>query len=145
MLKRLLITLAFITSGVVFADVQTDVNGDVVTSPKDHSPVVQPVETPQKQVVNPNNVGSTAGSNQIFGNPPVTGQKGQKYYTKEQLSNGQNSSDVGSKVGSNQVFGNPPVTGQKGQEYYTQDELANPINNPNAPSSSKYGIDNSHQ
>ena len=124
MLKKLLVVITMVVSGSVFADTAPTTNA-VTTQPNNASVVTQPIVTPKgATVVNPASVGSKSGSNQIFGEPAITGEKGQKYYTKEQLSSGQNSADTGSKVGSNQVFGNPPVTGKKGQEYYTKEQIA---------------------
>ena len=149
MLKKLLVIFFIVTSNYVFANTtQADSDTNAVANPSNMAKTpIQPVKTPTTPVINPANAGSGSkyGSNQIFGNAPITGQKGEKYYTKEQLNNGQNSAGTGSKVGSNQVFGNTPVTGEKGQKYYTKEELANPKNTPVAPNSSKYGIDGPSQ
>ncbi|MFN7095350.1 MAG: hypothetical protein ACK4M7_08305 [Burkholderiales bacterium] len=75
-------------------------------------------------------VGSRQASEQTFGEPQLTGQKGKQYYTHTQLQNGGNHSAQGSITSSNQTFGDPKLTGQKGKRYYTKEQLNNGSNNP---------------
>ncbi len=79
-------------------------------------------------------IGSEQGSNMLFGNPTGGGKKGEKYYTKQQLSpkNRVNKPAIGSEQGSNMLFGNPTGNGKKGEKYYTKQQLS-PENRLNKP------------
>ncbi len=82
MLKKLVIMLAVVSSTTFAYATSQDTNA--VTIQNNNSIPAQQVVTPKTTIVNPANVGSKSGSNQIFGNPPVTGEKGKEYYTREQ-------------------------------------------------------------
>jgi len=60
-----------------------------------------------------------AGSQQTFGEPKMTGDKGQKYYTKQQMQNPLNNPTVANsrQAGSQQTFGEQAITGHHGQHY----------------------------
>ena len=61
----------------------------------------------QKELNKPTVGGRQSGSEQIFGNQPVTGQNGQKYNTSG-VTKSKNKSTVGGRQsGSEQIFGNP--------------------------------------
>lgn len=60
-----------------------------------------------------------AGSQLTFGTPKMTGNKGQNYYTEQELKNQLNNPTVANsrQAGSQLTFGEPSITGQKGQKY----------------------------
>lgn len=88
----------------------------------------QPISN--RKVVNKPTYGSKQGSNQLFGEPKLKGQSGQRYYSNEERKNHSNPPAVGSKQGSNQVFGDPKVKGENGQKYYSSTEYKVPQNPP---------------
>ena len=96
-----------------------------------------PIES-SNQHANLNTSGSKQYSNGNFAPPTLTGKKGKKYYTKEQLSNPENnpvSND--SKTYSSEPFTNKDLTGKKGAKYYTKAQKAHGPNK--ATISSKSG------
>ena len=100
-------------SGVsVFAD---DQNASPINNPKE---------------LNKPTVGSRqSGSEQVFGNPKIVGQKGQQYDHSDTTDS--NKATVGSRqAGSEQVFGTPELTGSPGVKA-PQTGTPRQMNNPN--------------
>lgn len=114
MFKRPLVCLLVILNTCVFANTNSTSSSDV--------------KMPSS---NPSAVGSRQGSNQVFGEPKVSGKPGKDYYTHHQVSHGKNASNIGSLAGSNQVFGEPKITGKSGENYYKHDK--NLSDGPNKP------------
>ncbi len=88
-------------------------------------------------IANLSTSGSKQYSNGNFAAPKLTGERGKKYYTEEELSNPTNNPVTNdSKTYSSQSFTSKELTGQKGKKYYTKEEKANGPNKASVSSKS---------
>jgi len=118
MMKNLLVILLVGTMATVFAD------GAASTT------VANGLRT-HKKVYNSPRSGTNRYSNGNFGDPKLTGQRGQRYHTRQQLTESASRAPVMGSTSYSSRLNKIELQGKRGQRYYTREELRrsqNPAN-----------------
>jgi hypothetical protein len=84
-----------------------------------------------KKVYNSPRSGTNRYSNGNFGDPKITGTRGQRYYTRQQIAESARQAEIMGSTSFSSRLNKVELQGKRGQRYYTREELRrsqNPAN-----------------